>query len=320
MSAILGHCLANGTLSTTVGLDTLSALVSSERPRSSRQGDHALLRRDRVERCKRLKLFLPSLKQMLDVMEAYSADQVRKMYDILFTIGGYEDPDLCNVLRKQGFHQQLRYRYCGIVGTISRLRRVLEHFRESEPMTDGDIQPVSTATRDSADTKPETAVAKAFNGILVELYESSKSSARSISFMLDELADLVSRVTVDKFSDILVTIVFDYYMDVLSTQFMDDFDWTKRSEGAYTKPVLDGSMKSDLWLGIDEKVRYLLILVCVHALNMTDRVALCSALACVLENRRPRCLAKCRGARVAAVSKLACRPCHVMCSETRPSD
>lgn len=176
-------------------------------------------------------------------MELYSPGQIRRMYDILFAIGGHEDADLCNVLRKQGFHQHIRYRYFGIIGTIARLRRILEHFRESE------------CASDSLSGAPEASVAKAFNALLVELHTSCKSHAQCIGFMLDELAILVGNLTLDKYADVLVTIIYDYNMDMLSTQFMDDFDWAKKASGAYTKSVLGGAMKSELWLGLEDKVQ-----------------------------------------------------------------
>jgi hypothetical protein len=192
---------------------------------------------------------------MLDTMELYSADQVRKMYDALFAIAGHDDSDLCNVLRKQGFHQHLRYRSFGIIGTISRLRRVLEHFRES------DREQESSNTADTGQSRPlarsratDADAAKAFNAILVELHTSCKSNAQCISFMLDELTILVSTATLDKYADVLMSIVFDYYMDILSTHFMEDYDWRRKPEGVYSKPVLGGVMKSELWLGLDEKV------------------------------------------------------------------
>lgn len=194
---------------------------------------------------------------MLDTMELYSADQVRKMYDVLFAIAGHDDSDLCNVLRKQGFHQHIRYRSFGIIGTISRLRRILEYFRESdcERGSCDDVATTAISRQPTGSGAPDAAAAKAFNAVVVELHTSCKSNAQCISFMLDELTVLVSTLTLDKYADVLMSIVFDYYMDILSTHFMDDFDWRRKTEGVYSKPVLGGTMKSELWLGLDEKVK-----------------------------------------------------------------
>lgn len=197
---------------------------------------------------------------MLDTMENCSAEEARKIYDILFGIGGPEDPDLCNTLRKQAYHQDTRYRCFGIIAAVSRMKRLLTFFRENSvtgeivSRTENDTHESQLTQSSQSVTFSDAQVAKALNRALMELHESCLSHPKCLSFVLRELELLVTQVEQDEKGGMVVEIISDYYTEVLLNRFMDDFDVKKKHDGTYSKIVLDGTMKTDLWVGLDDKV------------------------------------------------------------------
>lgn len=211
------------------------------------------------QRRERLRVFLPPLKQMLDTMESCSVEEVRKIYDILFATGGHEDPDLCNTLRKQAYHQDTRYRCFGIIAAVSRMKRVLTYVRETSSRSETGSKSRKDAraghlSQSASVSLSDGQVAKMLNRALMELHESCMSHPKCLRFMLGELDLFVTRVDLDHYGGVLVEIISDYYSEVLLHRFMDDFDVKRKHDGTYTKVVLEGAMKTDLWVGLDDKV------------------------------------------------------------------
>lgn len=198
-------------------------------------------------------MFLPAMKQMLDVMEDCNVVQARKIYDLLFTIGGHNDPDLCNLVRKLSFHQEPRYRCYGIVAAVSRLKRLLGFVIESAT-ADDEPSGENFIGESEQQPQPDKDIATSFNRSVVDLFESCLSHTKCVSFMLDELTVFVTSIERGTHADILVGIICEYFMDFLSAQFMDDFVLSKKLSGEYEKTVLGGAMKSTLWIGLDDKV------------------------------------------------------------------
>ncbi|RLN94363.1 hypothetical protein BBJ28_00012762 [Nothophytophthora sp. Chile5] len=193
-------------------------------------------------------MFLPGLKQMLDTMENYSVLQVRKMYDVLFAVGGHEDSDLCNILLKQAFHQETRYRCFGILGAVSRLGRLLEFFREATaPTTRG-----GTGGSETGRESLKASAAKEFTVCMTELHRSYLSDTKCFAFMLEELTDFIEKLELDELGLVLVSNIFNYYLEFFQTRFMEDFDAAHCAQ--YSKTVMSGAMKSELWLNIDAKL------------------------------------------------------------------
>lgn len=260
ISALLSHSLSRAASTKNAALDTLLALVS---PTVSFEdvGDRRAFKRSPSQRRDRLKVFLPALKQMLDTMESCTAEEVRKVYDILFGIGGPEDPDLCNTLRKQAFHQDTRYRCFGIIAAVSRVKRMLTFFRENATNEESDMKAVNDPLHDGgratsgAVLLSRTQVTKTLKRAVMDLHESCLSHPKCLVFVLRELELLVSGVEQDPKGSMLVEIISDYYTDVLLNRFMADFDVKRKHDGTYSKLVLDGAMKTDLWVGLDDKVR-----------------------------------------------------------------
>lgn len=199
-------------------------------------------------------MFLPAMKQMLDVMEDCNVVRARKIYDLLFTIGGHNDPDLCNLVRKLSFHQEPRYRCYGIIAAVSRLKILLRFVIECAT-TDDDKQSSENFVGESEPPQQsDKDIATSFNRSVVDLFESCLSHTTCVSFMLDELTVFVTVLERGKYADILVGIICEYFMDFLSAQFMDDFVLSKKLAGDYEKTVLSGAMKTTLWIGLDDKV------------------------------------------------------------------
>lgn len=258
----MSHSLSRTPATKNAALDTLCALVS---PTVSFQdsGDRRVFARSPAQRRDRLRVFLPALKQLLDTMETCSATQVRKIYNVLFAIGGVEDPDLCNTLRKQAFHQDTRYRCFGIVAAVARIKRLLVYYRErnerdeAAKKTEHDTLTIGSDCSQASQSAPlsDTQVKKALHRAVVELHESCLAHPTCLTFVLRELELLVAGVAQDATGSALVEIVTEFYTDVLLNRFMADFDVKKKHDGSYSRVVLDGAMKTDLWVGLDDSVR-----------------------------------------------------------------
>lgn len=215
-------------------------------------GGRSLYTEKAIARKGRLAMFLPAMKQMLDLMEDCNVVQARKIYNLLFTIGGHNDPDLCNLVRKLSFHQEPRYRCYGIIAAVSRLKRLLGFVIESA--ADDEQSGENFVEESEPLPQSDKDIATSFNRSIVDLFESCLSHTKCVSFMLDELTVFVTAIERGTHADILVGIVCEYFMDFLSAQFMDDFVLSKKVAGDYEKPVLGGAMKTALWIGLDDKV------------------------------------------------------------------
>ncbi|RLN97114.1 hypothetical protein BBJ28_00020000 [Nothophytophthora sp. Chile5] len=182
---------------------------------------------------------------------AFVVPQVRKMYDVLFAVGGHEDSDLCNILLKQAFHQETRYRCFGILGAVSRLGRLLQFFRETTAPTARGGADGSETGREPLKTTLKTSAAKEFTVCMTELHRSYLSDTKCFGFMLEELTDFIGNLELDELGLVLVSNIFNYYLEFFQTRFMEDFDVAHSAQ--YSKTVMSGAMKSELWLNIDAK-------------------------------------------------------------------
>ncbi|DAZ98829.1 TPA: hypothetical protein N0F65_000985, partial [Lagenidium giganteum] len=264
VTGLLQHCLSKNVGPADVALKTLEYLVSgspSYRLSAKKKAKH-------IQRRERFRVFLPLLKQMIDMMDFFSSSQVRDIYNLLFAIGGSEDPDLCNAVRKQSFHQDARFQLMGIIGAIARLQRMLRHLAEtSGEFANDDTESNDIVMESEPLSQPQATerVAVTLNKWLMELHDSSFASSKSFQSMLAELTHFVEKLDMDNYETVMVGIISDFYTELLLSTFVEDCD-TKKPDSEYTKVIMNGSLKSELCLRLDK--------VCMHQVELRSPVYL----------------------------------------------
>ncbi|RHY96048.1 hypothetical protein DYB35_002029 [Aphanomyces astaci] len=201
-------------------LDTLLALSSHDR--------HSLDK------------FLSLLKHLLDCIERFSVDQCRRVYQLLFRVGGSTDPDLCITVRKQLYHQDNLYRTRGMLGYICCLEADLYDENNTINSMDGlDESECGNPGRDQLE--------KRMRDRLDILRDACRKQATALSFMYAELNHLVHRMGCGHASSSshMLAILDEKYSDVLMQEFLPGFDARSHQQGAYKRPVFNDTFRCD---------------------------------------------------------------------------
>jgi hypothetical protein len=245
VNSLLSFCLSAANETTDAAFKTLSALVSPQVTFASELRDRRY-ELSHFKRRYRFQSLLPTLKQLLDAMEINTTDQVRHAYEVLFAVGGAEDAELLNTIRKQTSHQETRYRECGILGAVAQMNQLLlQHSENAATRANNDVSSTKTDDRHAAE-----AFMKSVKGLL----QLTLSQGGCVDFLLREIRRWVTRLNLDHHSKILVDIVSNHAVELLENRFMDGYSERLAQSDKYRKVVLGGALKSDTWFSVDGQV------------------------------------------------------------------
>ncbi|RHY05321.1 hypothetical protein DYB25_010997, partial [Aphanomyces astaci] len=225
VSDLVDFAMSSGGESTVDGaLDTLLALSSHER--------HSLDK------------FLSLLKHLLDCIERFSVDQCRRVYQLLFGVGGSTDPDLCITVRKQLYHQDNLYRTRGMLGYICCL--------EADLYDENNIINSMDGLDESEGGNPDQ-LEKRMRDRLDILRDACRKQANALSFMYAELNHLVHRMgRRGHRTSHMLAILDEKYSDVLMQEFLPGFDARSHQQGAYKRHVFNHTFRCDQKSAISE--------------------------------------------------------------------